>query len=175
MIARKHQGIKIVDSKRNLYVNVSQKNIESAIKHDPNFCVFALGLREEKPNLIFVYVGPSVTKLFFQNKLERYDTTVEARRGLVAFDKTGTFPFTPGKFHLGAPISMKNDLDRERVRVKKLRAQGKCFENGARAKFGKRKSARDINARRSNFGQIILRQRAQLANTTLELVSTQQV
>ena len=166
-------SFKIIESKRPLFVKVEKQDVDRAITLDKQFCAFAMATRRQVRGLIDIEVGTTITKLLFHNKMIRFVTSPEAKKRLTVFDRTGEWPFDYGKNLIGLPMTPGQELNRERDRVKGLRAQGKCKATGIRAAQGKprRKAARRISPRHINFS-MLLRQERLAARSEMVIKST---
>lgn len=155
-------GVIYTESKRDLVVDVTQADVDTAIPNAKDYCVFAEACKRDNKvgsRLIAVEVGAKILKLIYHSsraiKIVRYIVDPDARQALLHFDHTSEWTLPLGRTVVARRMDKNNSLLSERKRIRAARKNGKCRETGVRAAKGlpRRVTGRRIPARHVNFLQ----------------------
>jgi hypothetical protein len=142
LIRRLFNGLPVIDSKRELRVFASPKDIKDAKRNDPTNCVFANACRR-------LYGSHSVA--FFHNyayvelpdergnqRIERFRLPKQTQTSIVVFDKTGIAD--KGGYVLAAPspgvtLDRKLQIGREYIRPARSKSSGAHKKRGENIDF----------------------------------------
>lgn len=97
----KDNGLKIVDSKSDMTVEVSSADVRKSKAKEHDACVLAQACKRNNPGFKKVFVFRSVAYALKNKQLLRFATTASTKRAIDIFDPT--HQFAPGTYTFTAP------------------------------------------------------------------------
>lgn len=119
-------GLKMVDAKKALTVQVNEKDIKGSRSQDPRHCAFAAACRRGAKGCRAAYFFRSTAWLEYEDKMIRYILPPSVQKEIVSFDRGGMT--APGTYHLSPPIgsnSLKEARKRSAERKKHPKGNGR--------------------------------------------------
>ena len=95
----KINGLPVIDSTRDLNVDVQVRDIKQAKKNDPGNCAIAKAIKRETGKDAKVFLTRTYVKE--KDHWERYTTPLRASREIVSFDRSQQFD--PGNYKVNCP------------------------------------------------------------------------
>lgn len=94
-------GLKMVDAKKPLTLEVTEKDIKGSRSKDPRHCAFAEACKRGSKGVIAAYFFRSTAWLEYGDKMVRYMLPSSVQKEIVAFDRGGLT--APGSYQLSPP------------------------------------------------------------------------
>lgn len=109
-------GLTLVDSKKDLVVTVTQKDISKGVRKNPKCCAFSRAVRRENQKVGRAFVFMSSAYLEIGKQLVRVIVPQSVQKELVSYDRGGDM--APGEFTFKAPAGSQT-LEAGRARSAK--------------------------------------------------------
>lgn len=109
-------GLKMVDAKHSMVLEVVAKDIKKAKSQDPRHCAFALACQRTDKKIRAAYFFRTSAWLEYSDKMVRYMLPPSIQKEIVSFDRGGLT--APGTYQLSPPKG-SNTLEGARARSRK--------------------------------------------------------
>jgi len=136
----KINGLPVIDSLRDLDVDVQVSDIKQARKNDPANCAIARAIKRKTGKEAKVYLTRTYVKE--EDHWDRYITPPRASREIVSFDRSQTFD--PGQYKINYP-SKGQSLEYQRSRDRKTTWKGRKDRSAPRSAPQRTKNVREYD------------------------------
>lgn len=95
------KGLPIVDSKRDVVLEIAAKHIKRAKPMDPTGCAAAICCTDTHVGVVKATINKAIAYLEYSDKILRFTVPNALSREIIAFDRSA--PFAEGRYCLKAP------------------------------------------------------------------------
>lgn len=98
-------GLKMVDAKKAITIEVSEKDIKGGHVKDPRHCAFAEACKRSSSGVLAAYFFRSTAWLEYDDRMVRYVLPPSVQKEIMSYDRGGLT--AAGTYTLNAPVGSK--------------------------------------------------------------------